>query len=295
MQPLFLKKNTRSFEQSFQIRHAIVPHTYDIWHYHSELELLHILKSSGTRFIGDSIEHFSDGDLVLVGSNLPHVWKNEKVYYEDETLNAEVILTHFQEDFVGREFFNIPEMHKIKELFTLARQGIQVYGETRGQVSEKLKALVNKEDGARVLGLIDVLHTIAISKEFRLLSSVGFGKSFHSKKNDRINKVYDFILNNFTDEITLKDAAAVANMNTTAFCRFFKTSTQKTFTKFLNDIRIGYACKLLIYENRTIAATAYETGFNNLSYFNRVFKTSLGITPQEYQRKHGKIEEAKSV
>lgn len=287
MLPLFLKKNTRSFEQSFYIGKFSVNHTYDIWHNHSELEFLHVLNGSGTRFIGDSIESFSSGDLVLVGSNLPHVWRSDKIYYEGvPEIQAELILTQFTKDFAGKDFFSLPEMISVQELLEDSNQGLQILGKTRENVSERLVKLVAMDGGEKLLEFIQILNYISKTKEYRKLSSIGFVDSYQSKGSNRINKVHDFIMNNFMEDITLKEAADIANMNETAFCRYFKTTTLKTFTQFLNEVRIGYACRLLLHEDLNISGIGYECGFKNISYFNRVFKNSLGITPQQYQRKH---------
>lgn len=288
MLPLFLKKNTKSFEQSFYIGEFTVQHTYDTWHNHVELEFLHILQGSGTRFIGDSIEAFESGDLVLVGPHLPHVWRSDKIYYEDlPEIRVEMILTQFIREFAGKDFLNLPEMHGVRELLDESVRGLQLLGKTREVVSEKLQKLTSKEGGERLLEFINILLYISKTKEYRKLSSLGFIDSYQSKGAGRINNVQDFIMNNFTEDITLKEAAEIAHMNETAFCRFFKSTTLKTFTQFLNEVRIGYACKLLLHESLNIAGVGYESGFKNISYFNRVFKASQGITPQQYQRKHG--------
>jgi len=288
MLPLFLKKNTQSFEQSFYTGKFTVPHTYDIWHNHVELEFLHILNGSGTRFIGDSIEAFEDGDLVLVGSNLPHVWRSDKIYYENiPDKKIDLILTQFIKDFAGKDFFDLPEMNCIKELMDDAVCGLQIIGKTRDIVSNRLIKLNETSGGNRLLAFLSILFDIAQSKEYRKLSSMGFIDSYQSKGANRINKVQDFIMNNFTEDISLKEAANIANMNEAAFCRYFKSVTLKTFTQFLNEVRIGYACKLLLHQNFNINGVGYEAGFKNISYFHRVFKNTLGYTPKEYRNKHG--------
>jgi AraC-like DNA-binding protein len=287
MLPLFLKKNTKSFKQSFYIEKFTVPHTYDIWHNHVEIEFNHILKGSGTRFIGDSIEAFSSGDMVLVGPNLPHVWRSDKFYYQGvEEIKVDLILTQFIREFAGKDFLNLPEMHSVRELLDEASQGLQIIGKTREVVSGRLMNLADMDGGEKLMEFVQILLYISRTKEYRKLSSVGFIDSYQSKGADRINKVHDFIMNNFTEDITLKEAAEIAHMNETAFCRFFKSTTLKTFTQFLNEIRIGYACKLLLHEHLNIASVGYESGFRNISYFNRVFKSLVGITPQQYQKRH---------
>lgn len=287
MLPLFLKKNTKNFTQSFYTGRYSVPHTYDAWHHHVELEFLHIINGRGTRFVGDSIESFSSGDMVLVGPRLPHVWRADKIYYEgDPSLRVELIVTHFLKDFLGKDFLNLAEMHDLSNLLEASTQGLQILGATRNQVSERLNRLTQMEIKDRLLEFIGILDYIAKSKEFRKLSSVSFTDSYQSKGADRINMVYDYIMNHFSENVTLKHAADIANMNETAFCRFFRSATAKTFTQYLNEVRVGYACRLLLNEELNIASVGYESGFRNISYFNRVFKRTIGVTPQQYQQTH---------
>lgn len=287
MLPLFLKKNTKSFNHSFEISRAKVSHTYDKWHNHIELEFLHILKGKGTRYIGDSIEEFNDGDLVLVGSHLAHVWRCDKSYYEKQSeLSAEVILIHFLEDFVGKDFLSLPEMQHVKELLHTAKQGIQVIGKTQKKISAQLQLMVDMPPTERLIELVKVLNTIAQSGEYKVLSSMGFVESYKSHDSDRIDRVYDYIFNNFSNDVSLEKVAGIANMNTSAFCRYFKASTFKSFTQVLNDVRVGYACKLLLHGDMGISAVGYSCGFNNISYFIKTFKRSQGITPLEFQKKH---------
>ncbi len=287
MHPLYLKKNTKSFEQSFQMNHARVPHTYDIWHYHQELELNAIIKGTGTRFIGDHVGAFSDGDTVLVGSNLPHVWRNDKEYYSGrEDVQAELMNFFFLEDFAGKDFFQLPELQPIQNLLLTATQGIRIYGRTGEVVQRKMKKIFRLTPGERVIALMQILNIIAHSDELELLASPGFINSYQASNTDRINKVYNFIMNNFLENLSLEQAADVASMNPAAFCRYFKRVTQKSFVQFLNEIRIGYACKLLLDEKLTVSQICYESGFNNLSNFNKQFKTTTHKTPQEYKLQH---------
>lgn len=287
MRPTFLKKNTKTFERSFFVNHAIVPHFYDVWHFHQELELNYVLRGKGTRFVGDHIEGFSDGDMVLVGANLPHVWRNDKAYYQgDGELFSEAIIFQFLENFAGNEFFFLPELQQIDQLFHLARRGIKIQGKTRDQVGKKMQTLLQLNSGERFIELISILNLIAYSGELQPLSSTGFLQTLEKVNNERINQVYEYVMNHFLEDISLEKAAQIANMNVAAFCRFFKTTTKKTFVQFLTDIRIGYACKLLQDTNMNINQVCYESGFNNISHFNRKFRQFTAKTPQEYRCDH---------
>ncbi len=287
MQPLFLKKKTQSFDSSFQIQHARVSHMYDSWHYHYELELNLALTGEGTRYVGDSIESFDGPDLVLVGPELPHVWRNDSRYYQNEPgLKVEVINFFFLPDFAGEGFLDLPELKPIKNLFDKARRGLKFYGNTRSTVAKKMQHLVTQDEGRRFIELLDILFVLAESTECSPLASPGFISTPKDKDLDKINKVYDYVINNFRDKISLEDVAEVANMSVAAFCRYFKNTTRKTLVQFINEIRTGYACKLLLDDKMTINQICYESGFNNLSNFNRKFKSITGYSPKDYKQKH---------
>jgi len=290
MQPLFLKKKTKSYNCSFQIQHAVVPHMYDSWHYHHELELNLVLTGTGTRFVGDSVESFTGPDLVLVGPELPHVWRNDPMYYKnDPDVSVEVINFFFLPDFAGSSFFDLPELKSVKDLLNEAARGLKFYGETRSLVAEKMKAMVSLDEGRKLLELIEILYMLSGSHEKTTLASPGFVYAPKDKDMDKINMIYNHIINNFKNRIILEDVAAIANMNVTAFCRYFKTTTKKTLVQFVNEIRIGYACKLLLDDKLNITEICFECGFNNLSNFNRQFKNTTGYSPKEYKIKHVKM------
>lgn len=286
MQPLLLKIGQNE-KQSFQIRKDIRPSFYSAWHYHDELEITLIIKSSGTRFVGDNIQQFSSGDLVLIGKNVPHVWKNNDSYFQEPTTkSAEAIVIHFRQNFAGNDFFAMPEMSRIKSMINEANRGICFRGRIRLLASEKIKALIEKSPFEQILGLLEILNILANTTEYSLLSTVGFTNSFNTNDGEQINKVYAYIIENFRSEITLEKAAQVANMTPTAFCRFFKSRTRKTFTQFLNEVRIGFASRLLMEGKIDVAQVCFESGFNNLSYFNRQFKLLKTETPSSFRNKH---------
>lgn len=269
------------------MQHARVSHTYDTWHYHQELELNAIIKGSGTRFLGDHVGAFTDGDMILVGPNLPNVWRNDKEYYQKkDNLYAELINIFFLEDFAGKDFFLLPELQPIHKLLKASIQGIRIYGQTSKIILGKIKNIYRLNPGERIIGLIQILNIIAHSDELELLTSPGFINAYQANSSEHINKVYTYIMNNFQKDLNLKEIADIASMNTTAFCRYFKNITKKSFVQFLNEIRIGYACKLIQDEKLTISQICYESGFNNLSNFNKQFKMITNNTPQDYKRNY---------
>jgi len=262
------------------------PNFLKLWHYHQELELVSIIKSTGTRFIGDSINKFQPKDVVLIGRNLPHMWLNDPQYFEENsTLKAEAISIHFKEDFLGDVFLNLPEMKSVLQLLKKAEQGVQFIN-----VSKKLRQLIeqlNTESGFnKTYQFIAILHELSIYNDYTLLASSGYVNSLQQEDSALSNQVIAYIFKNFNKEISLKKVAEISKMNTSAFSRSFKRVHRKTFSKYVNEIRIGYACKLLIENDLNISAIAYETGFNNLSNFNRQFKMIKKISPSAYIKKH---------
>lgn len=259
-----------------------------IWHYHPELELVLVLKSKGTCFIGDSIKKFQPRDVVLIGENLPHMWLNDPKYFRDnENLRAEAVAIHFKEEFLGPKFLELPEIKPIVSLFKKAEQGIQ-FRNIPESLIETIINLNNETDFNKTYQFIGVLHQLSLHDDFNLLASAGYVASLRLEGSDLSNKVIAFIFKNFNKEIDLHTVAALVNMNPSAFSRSFKRVHRKTFSKFVNEIRIGYACKLLIENEMNVAAIAYESGFNNLSNFNRQFKIIKQMSPSAYLKKHNR-------
>ncbi|MDO5977390.1 AraC family transcriptional regulator [Flavivirga spongiicola] len=271
---------------SFTIKKNNHPYFLKVWHYHPELELVIILKSTGTRFIGDDIDKFQEGDVVLVGKNLPHMLLNDDEYFNaSSNLRAEAIAVHFKKEFLGFDFFNTPEMKHISDLFERANQGIK-FNAIGTDIIEDIEQIFTLNDFDRTMKLINILNVLAKHKDYHLLSSIGFVNSFGKSESKDLDKIYEYIFKNFTKEITLKDVADIAKMNPSSFSRLFKRINRKTFKRYLNEIRIGYACKLLMEKKYNISYVCYESGFNNISNFNRQFKIITKMPPSQYISKH---------
>ena len=270
---------------SFSIRRDLVPHVNNRWHYHKEVELIHFKKGEGTQFIGDNIKRFKTGDVALVGSNLPHYWRFDDVYFgENPKQSADVRVAHFCEDFWGNNFLDLPENASIKSILEKSKRGLQITGKTRAAVAEILENLLNADGPQRIILLVQALITIAGCKQMEPLSSMGFKHDFMEAENDRINDIYDFTLKNFKRPIQLEEIASVANISPNSFCRYFKSRTRKTYSQFLIEIRVGHACKLLIESGMSIKQLCYESGFNNFTSFHKYFKLITGKSPLIYQK-----------
>lgn len=268
---------------SFMVTHHVEPFFLKIWHYHPELELVLSLKSNGTRFIGDSIKKFEEGEVVLIGKNLPHMWLNDESYFKQgSTRVAEDIVIHFNKEFLGLDFLESHEMKPIAELFYKSRYGIKFINPNEKVLKGIKKIDALKPGFERTIKFIKILNALALHSEFELLSSEGFVNSFKQNKNESLDRTYEYIFENFAQPISLKNVAEIAGMNPSAFSRFFKRVNRKTFSRYLNEVRIGYACKLLIENKSKIITICYESGYNNISNFNRQFRAIKQLSPSEY-------------
>jgi AraC-like DNA-binding protein len=280
---------TRSIHQHCSF--SLAYHTYQflkIWHYHPELELVFIQESTGTRYVGDSIENFSPGEIVLLGKNLPHLWLNDKEYIDKgSTLKSKAIVIHFMENFSDK-FLQVPEMECIRKLFEKANRGIKFRGDSNELILQKLNEMQNLKDLDRVIKLIEILRELSNHNDYKLLSS-NCVDPVYEKVNNKIDRVNNYILCNFKNNISLNDAAKLVHMNSSSFSRYFKQVQKKTFTQYVNEIKIGYACQLFIEQDYNIAEVCYESGFKNLSNFNRQFKEIKKVSPTGYIKSRAEI------
>ncbi|MEP7320073.1 MAG: AraC family transcriptional regulator [Panacibacter sp.] len=284
MKPILRKVDT-GHNYSFSVREDIFPFLYNHWHYHPEVELTLIRKGTGIRLVGDNVEQFEDNDLVLLGSDLPHYWRSDALYFKEEPgVHVEAIAIHFKEDCWGRNFLDMPEMAAIKKLLQNAGNGLKITGKTKKAMIPFMETMLKAKNAKRIIILLDMLHLLSTSKELELLSSAGFSKSYDHSNTERINEIYNYTFNNFQKEISIKEIAAAVNISPNSFCRYFKTRTLKTYWQFLLEVRIGYACKLLIENKMSVARICYECGFNNLSNFNRHFKNMVDMKPLQYSK-----------
>lgn len=286
-----IKENlSNNIMHSFRVKQTKLPYMDSPWHFHSEYEFIYTIKGSGKRIIGDSIENFYPGDLVLMGPNLPHVWQNGEEYYDKSNgLYAEVIVLQFKHNAFGSEFFSIAEMQAISKFLDLSKRGLSFDGESKQFLIEKMHEVVNIDGIQRFLILIEILDYLSLRSEYKTIASASFPKIQNDSSSERINSVFEYIGNHFQEHIGLGQIAEHANLSKTAFCRYFKAKTTKTFQQYLAEFRINYACKLLIQSEMSISQIAYECGFNSPTYFNRQFKSIKLETPKEYLLKYQHI------
>lgn len=287
MKPILKIVNTQQSE-AFQIMKVNDPYFFPTWHFHPELEIMLVQEGSGIRFVGNSMERFQADDLVLYGSNIPHLYRSDKEYYEKDTeLLSRATVVYFKENFLGDSFWQLPPISPIKKLLALSKRGIKFSGEAKLELQKQIQRLDEQKNSiGRIIDLLSILKIMAETKDYDLLLNSDFTKYVSEDECERINKVYQFIIDNYTENPTLNEVSEVANMSSTAFCRYFKSHTNKTYTQFLNDIKIDNACRLLIDNKLSISQICFETGFNNFTHFNEQFKKIIGITPKQYQTSH---------
>jgi len=285
-----VKKSPISEDRVFEVKHILDSYFDPNWHFHSEYQLFLVLKGTGTRFIGDHVGPFRQDELILTGPNLPHLWRSDHEYFEGlANTVTEGIVIYFTQNLLGKDFLNKPEMFKIKNLLQKARRGMEFKGTTLVMASELMISLPTVEDFDRVLVFLDLLNLLSNSSGYSLLASEGYNNSLKETETERMNLVHEYVLKNFKTRISLEEAAAVASLSPTSFSRYFKMHANKTFSDFLIEIRIGYACKLLSGQNIDVAQACYESGFNTLSNFNKQFKAVTNYTPLAYKKKYSEI------
>lgn len=281
-----LRKDLEPLTDSFAVRELIEPHFDPNWHFHPHYQLFLVEEGTGTRFIGDSIRPFTEGDLVMLGPNLPHLWRSDKAYFEQHsTLQTRGIVVYFAENFLGNTFFQHQEMASLRTLLVNARRGLEWSGATQEQAILALRQIHKTPAGfGRVLAFLSLLHNLSVSNSPHFITSPGYINTAKPSETDRIQVVHDYVLEHFHDHINLDTVADLAGMTPSAFCRYFKTRANKTFSDFVAEVRVGHACKLLIDGSLSVTQVSYDSGYRTLSNFNRQFKEVTGQTPSSYVR-----------
>jgi len=264
---------------SFRLIHWKSENDRYFWHYHPEYEIVFVRKGSGKLHIGEHLKNYEEGELVFIGPDLPHTGFGYGVIGEHEE-----IVVQLRKDFLGEEFMQKPELLHIRELFERAKQGLSFQGKARKIVSAKLQKMLSLSHFEKLVELLNILHTLATTTEFSVLNTADKRFDFNHKDEDRINRVYEYVEQNYQKSIDIQAVADLANLTVPSFCRYFKKITHITYTDFVNEYRINQACRLL-FENKPIADICFEVGFNNISHFNKTFKQLKGVSPREYKAK----------
>lgn len=246
------------------------------WHFHPQLELTNIIEGEGMRYVGDSIEVFGPGDLVLLGKNIPHNWES----FDHTPSKARALVIQFPEDI----FLHFSEFRELKELSIRARKGLH-YQNADPEIFKILNKLPEWDRSFQLIKFFEVLHTLNFQKS-RKLSSTGFDLQGINNRETRINNVRKYMTAHISSPLSLEEMASYMKMTESYFCRWFKKNTGNTFTQYINKIRIEMICRELIVTDKSISEIAYSKGFENISHFNRVFKSFKEISPRLYRQRN---------
>jgi AraC-like DNA-binding protein/mannose-6-phosphate isomerase-like protein (cupin superfamily) len=267
------KKGRHAF-WAFEVK---MPRFDFFWHYHPEYELTLIVEGRGRRLVGDSHENFEQGDWVLMGPELPHTWVSDGS--QQDTMVAVVV--QFPAQFVAR-FTDLEELSAINKLLVQARRGIAFIGEKPASLMEHMKRLPQKSGVEKMISLLHILGELT-QISHKSLASPGYQPLRGNENENRINKVCQYVQKHAATQLSIQEAASLIHLSPGAFCKFFKRITGKTFSDYVNDIRIAQVCKQLMTTDKQIAEIAYENGFETLTYFNRVFLKKTGVQPRQYR------------
>ena len=267
------------------VKYYEISHFTNPLHYHKEFELAYIIEGSGTRYVGSSINPYKKGDLVLVGQELTHVWIGDDAFYEENSnLLTKAIVIKFDIDFAGKDFLSLQEANAIKNVLKEADGGLWIKGSINRAICNTMQNMIKESPLEQIISMIQILNLISKSKDVHVLSSYDFHKSINLKEKNRMNEIVQYTMLQFKQSITLEEISQVANLSKSGFCRYFKSSMKKSYTEFLYEIRVQYACKLILEKELGITQICYEAGFNNPSAFSQIFKRLKGVPPNNYRK-----------
>ena len=285
MKPRF-HKVPQQLESSFSIRRD--SSFGSLWHYHPELELHYLIRGEGVRFIGDNISNFSDGEIVLLGENLPHKWHCRE---DDITQDGvEAIVLHFSSNFMGKDMLSLPEARLLPLLFEKAKRGMVIINGSRDKLIPLIEAVLKAEGLERLIALLSILKVLSETKDYHEVTRKSSFYQSNKYETERLNVVCSYTMANYSQPISLEQIAAISNLTVTSFCRYFKLMTNKTYYDFLTEIRISHACHFLIEDKMSVDQIADKCGFYNISNFYRQFKKVIGVTPLTYKREYLMVE-----
>ena len=255
------------------------------WHYHNNYEISFITEGSGKRIVADSIEEFQPGDLVFIGRNLPHVWIVDKEQRTPSSRSLEMVFLQFTSEVVCPQMLSLPEFKYIARAMTLSERGIQIVGHTLNEVSEIMLQLPYLKSFDRMLHFFKLMDIIGRSETNIKLASKEYLRMRFTTQNKRIAAIHEYLMNHYREDLDLKQLAELVNMAEGSLCRFFKMNMGMTVFEYLNQLKIEFACKLLMDNDLNILKVCLDSGFNNLSHFNKQFRKINGVPPSEYRNR----------
>jgi AraC-like DNA-binding protein len=285
---VLIEKLPLTEDTSFVAREHRTPHFEVPWHQHIELELILFTEGAGLSFIGNHVGEFESGDIYFLGSSLPHTFQ------KSGDLITSAVVIQFREDFWGSNFLALPESKAIRELFTTSLHGLKIKGQSRELLKPLIRSLEKETGFKRIIQLCTCLQMLSERKEYDRLSTQEV-KAHPSRTQERIDMIFQFTMDNFKRPITLSEVAQIAGLSVPAFCAYFKKSTKKKYIDFLNEVRIGYASKLLIDSKESIIGICYESGYNTLAHFNKQFIKIKKMTPSQFRKMYLNAEMKESI
>ena len=278
MKPL-IEKLPLSEDRSFVAQTHRTPNFEVPWHQHVEYELILFTEGAGLSFIGNYVGEFEADDIFFLGSNVPHTFQKSHA-----DLITSAVVVHFKENFWGEEILNLPESKSIKRLLQRSMNGLKINGKTKDILQPLIRSLETEKGFWRITKLCECLSILSETKEYITVSTQEI-KALNSRDKDRIDSVFQYTMENFKEPIKLSLISKKAGMSIPAFCSYFKKRTKKTYIDFVNEVRIGYACKLLLTTQMSVLQICFECGFNTIANFNRQFLKIKKTTPSQYRKK----------
>jgi len=266
----------------FVVKKIVRPYFSTDFHFHTECQLVYILSGSGKRIIGDSVEHFEEGDLTFVGPNVPHVWYSESASNQ-ATVDAVSIALYINPEAISENLAGLIDTKELRHFFQESERGIKISGAKKVLITNILRQMPDQKSVSLLASFLQILDHLLDAKDLAWLNTPNLLSAYSGQAPGRVPKLMHYIQQNFREEITLNQAASVAGLQVHSFCRFFKTLTNRTFSDFLNEVRIGFACKLLHQSDLPVTQIALESGYTNISYFNRCFKKINNLSPKDYR------------
>jgi AraC-like DNA-binding protein len=280
-----LHKSAIPQDRIFVVRHLEEKYFDPQWHAHSEYQLFVVLKGTGTRFIGDSIEAFGPGELIMTGPHLPHLWRSDDIYFDRSSkIQTEGIVVYFNENFLGEQFLEKEEAVMLRKLLARSRRGLEFDGNEKHQLVNMMKELSRMKGMESIIHLLKILEILAHTKSYHYLSSKTYEEEFNQNETDRLNIVYEYVMKNFRQKMQLDELAKLLHMTPTSFSRYFSKKNNTPFSKFVSELRIRHACKLLTETELPVEQICYECGFNTVSNFNRQFLEVMHKKPTQYKK-----------
>jgi AraC-like DNA-binding protein len=282
-----LQKLALETGSSFIFHQFISPFFESPWHYHEEFEIVLCDGGYGQKIIGNHSSSYKKGDLMLLGRNLPHWYKADNIFYENPSEDLDTptsIVIQFKLDSFGIGFFDTLEMYRIKQMLNSAEKGIEYSGPIRDKVTDLLREHHKSDPLTKFYIFLDILRMLSESEDTKYISDIGM-LGMSAKDSDRMGQIMEAVHHHFNEDINLDILASSVGFTKAAFCRYFKARTMKTFINFLNEVRINHVCELLRKTDKPVAEIAFESGFTNISNFNRHFKEMMHCSPKEFRNK----------